>query len=200
MGAKRIALTGGIASGKSTVARMFADCGALILDADAAARKAVEPGSECWARLREWLGPDFFDEQRLLVRRKLRELIIRDPECRLRLNSILHPFVYALMEAEWRRESEARTGRVVIFDIPLLFESNAAGRFDTIILVHVPPEIQIRRLMERDGLTRTEAEETLEIQLPIESKKPLSQIVIDNSLDLDNTLRQVREVWDRIRS
>ncbi len=200
MGAKRIALTGGIASGKSTVARMFADRGALILDADAAAREAVEPGSPCWARLREWLGPDFFNERGLLERRRLRDRIIRDPECRLRLNSILHPFVYALMEAEWRRENESRSGRVVIFDIPLLFESDAADRFDTVILVYVPPELQIRRLMDRDSLTRAEAEKTLEIQLPIESKRPLSQIVIDNSLDLDNTLRQVREVWERLRS
>ncbi|ABK15863.1 Dephospho-CoA kinase [Syntrophobacter fumaroxidans MPOB] len=198
--AKRIALTGGIASGKSTVARMFADRGALILDADVAAREAVEPGSECWQRLREWLAPAFFDAEGRLDRRRLRDLIIRDPQCLVRLNAILHPFIFARMESQWRREIEARTRRVVIFDIPLLFESHAADRFDIVILVHVPPEIQIGRLMKRDGLTRAEAEKTLEIQLPIDSKIPLSQIVIDNSLDLDHTSRQVLDAWNRIAS
>lgn len=197
---KRIALTGGIATGKSTVAGMFAKLGAFILDADKASRKAVEADSPCRQELLEFLGPDYFGEGGQLERRKLRERIIVDPQCRTRVNAILHPFVYACMDREWEEITAANPGATAIFDIPLLFETGAAHLFDAIILVYVPAEVQIGRLMERDGLTRPEAEKTLTMQLPIESKKALSHFVIDNSSDLESTYRQVRSLWEKITS
>lgn len=195
----RIALTGGIATGKSTVARMFEQLGALILDADKASREAVRPGSPCWRKLREFLGEDYFDADGELKRRKVRELIIRDSGCRSAVNSCLHPAVLEAMEAEWKAARRQEPERVVIFDIPLLFEIGAAHRFDIVVLVHTPREIQISRLMARDGLDREEAEKTLLIQLPIDFKKSSSQIVIDNSRGLDDTLEQVHEAWERLK-
>lgn len=199
MAGARIALTGGIATGKSTVARMFEQLGALILDADKASREAVRSGSPCWRSLKDFLGDDYFDADGVLKRRKVRELIIRDAGCRSVVNSFLHPAVLEAMETEWEAARRQEPDRVVIFDIPLLFEIGAADRFDVVLLVHTPREIQISRLMARDGLDRAEAEKTLLIQLPIDLKRSSSQIVIDNSQGLDNTLKQVREAWERLK-
>jgi dephospho-CoA kinase len=198
MAYRRIALTGGIASGKSTVAGMFSRLGAIVLDADKAARDAVEPGSPCWSALRELLGPLYFHPDGELKRRELRNRIIDNQDCRSRVNAILHPAIMSAMEDEFRRIKRVDPGRVVLFDIPLLFEAGFADRFDTIILVYTPPEIQIQRLMRRDGLTREEAEATLTMQLPIDSKKVRCRIIIDNSLGMDETALQVNAAWEKI--
>ncbi|MFP5211798.1 MAG: dephospho-CoA kinase [Acidobacteriota bacterium] len=195
---KRIGLTGGIATGKSTVAAMFAELGAVILDADRVAREVVQPGTPCWFELRQTFGSDFFDADGQLDRRRLRECIISDDRCRLKLNAITHPHILTAMDDAWERITAHDPGRIVIFDVPLLFEINFSHGFETIILVYSPPEVQIQRLMERDCVSRAEAEKTLSIQLPIESKKALSTFVIDNSLDMDCTSRQVKEVWERL--
>ena len=193
--AMRICLTGGIASGKSTVAKMFADCGAIILDADQAARDVVEPGSPNWRRLREFLGQAYFHADGRLNRRKLRQRIITDEACRLQVNAILHPAIMAEME-RWRQDRLRQSPhQIIIFDIPLLFEAKLADRCDTILLVHVPREMQIQRLMARDGVSREEAESSLGMQLPIEEKRRWADIVIDNSGTLEQTRRRVEVVW-----
>ncbi len=194
----KIALTGGIASGKSTVARMFAGLGADILDADSVARDAVKPNSPGCRALFELLGAEYFAPDGELDRHKLRELIIRDAGVRSRVNAALHPVIFACMDREWERIRAADPDAVVIFDIPLLFESGSAGFFDTIILVYVPAKVQVDRLMQRDGLTRPEAENTLTMQLPIESKKARAHFVIDNSADIESTRRQVLSLWKKI--
>jgi dephospho-CoA kinase len=195
---RRIALTGGIASGKSTVAQMFADMGALILDADKAAREVVRPSSPCWRKLKELLGEDYFTADGQLKRREVRDLIIRDDRYRNQVNAILHPAINEAMESEWEKARTSQPGRPVIFDIPLLFEVHLEGRFDTVILAYVPPEVQIERLAARDGVSRPNAERALTMQLPIESKKARSHFIIDNSLDLANTRRQVEAVWRKL--
>jgi dephospho-CoA kinase len=195
----RIALTGGIASGKSTVAGMFARLGAVILDADSIAREVVKPGTPCWQKLRELFGTDYFDTNGELDRRRLRELIIRDPHFRTRLNAILHPAIMDRMEADWQESGKTHPDRPVLFDIPLLFEAHMAERFDKVILVYASPESQVLRLMARDGVTRPEAERTLSMQLPIDSKKERADIIVDNSLDEENTQRQVAMVWEEIQ-
>jgi dephospho-CoA kinase len=194
----RIALTGGIATGKSTVAKLFAELGACILDADQVAREVVMPGTHCWQELRDFLGPAYFDEDGTLRRLLLRERIIQDSHCRRKVNAILHPSIVREMEERWQSLQKPRPKQVVIFDIPLLFEADLAHHFDTIILVYTPPDIQIQRLMLRDGLTRTRAAETLTMQLPIEEKRAHSHLVIDNSGDLDHTRGQVRSIWERL--
>ena len=195
----RIALTGGIATGKSTVAKLFAALGACILDADVAAREAVTVGTPCWQDLRELLGPAYFEANGALKRRELRERIIGDHHCRSRVNALLHPYILQELERQWRSWHELHPDVIIIFDIPLLFEAHLASHFCTIILAYTPREIQIQRLMARDGLSREAAQETLTMQLPIEAKRSLSHFIIDNSGDLDHTRQQVRSVWEKLR-
>ncbi len=196
----RVALTGGIASGKSTVAELFAGLGAAILDADLAAREVVAPGSPCLRMLREFLCDGFFEPDGELKRKELRDLIVRDEVCRLRVNAVMHPAIMEILERRWREGIGKEPSRPVIFDIPLLFEIQMADRFDAVILVYAPAHIQLERLMARDGVSRPEAERTLRMQMDIEAKKALSHIIIDNSLDLDATRRQVERAWETLRA
>lgn len=194
----RIALTGGIASGKSTVAALFRELGAVIIDADLIARRVVQAKTPCWQKLREYLGPDYFDEDGQLKRRKLRERVVREPSCRRQVNSIVHPFVLEAMQEEWSALKENHPQTIILFDIPLLFEIGMAERFQAVVLVYAPRERQIERLMARDGITRAEAEQSLAMQLPIESKRAKSQYIIDNSGDSENTRKQVKAVWQQL--
>jgi dephospho-CoA kinase len=194
----RIALTGGIATGKSTVAKAFAELGATILDADKVAREVVQPGTLCWRKLRDVLGPAYFEENGALRRRELRDKIIHDRQCRLSVNAILHPSILQEMDRKWRTRQSLRPRQIVIFDLPLLFEADLLDRFETIILVYASREIQLQRLMQRDSLSLAEAEETLTMQLPIELKRAKSHLVIDNSRDLSHTHQQIRAVWDKL--
>ncbi len=191
----KIAITGGIGTGKSTVARMFAELGAVILDADEAARAAVEPDSPCYAALHRLLGPGFFDDSGHLIRQRLRDRIIEDPPLREKVNSILHPFILASLESQWRACRIRDPGRIVLFDIPLLFEIHFDSHFDTIILAYVPPALQIQRLMRRDGLTHDQAVQTLAMQWPIDRKREKSHLIVDNSGSLEETREQVRRIW-----
>jgi dephospho-CoA kinase len=178
---------------------MFEELGAVILDADQAARRVVEPGSGCRQKLFDLLGPDFFDESGNLKRRVLRERIVEDEHLRTQINAILHPSIMADMESEWRKLlAETEHPRIAIFDIPLLFEGRLQDQFQRVILVYTPRHVQIERLMNRDGLSQAEAENTLSMQWPIEAKKALSQIVIDNGGDIEATRRQVKGIWEEL--
>jgi dephospho-CoA kinase len=195
---KKIALTGGIATGKTSVANKFRELGAIILDADVYARRVVEPETLSWKALRDFLGPAYFNPDGTLRRRELREKIIEDPNSRESLNAVLHPFILRAMWSDWEIQRRLHPDSPVIFDIPLLFEGGFEKDFDLIILVYAPPEIQILRLMDRDGIDREEAQGTLAMQFPIESKKELSDRVIDNSGDFSCTLRQIEEIWEEL--
>ena len=187
-------MTGGIATGKSTVAILFQDLGAIIVDADQIAREVVAPGSLGWRKLRAHLGESYFDREGALHRQRLREAIVRDPTCRKDIDAILHPLIFEAMERRWEEWRRGERTTPLMFDIPLLFESCMEGRFDTIILVYVPAEIQILRLMQRDKLTREAAGQTLTTQLPIDQKRATAHLIIDNSGTLEETARQVREI------
>jgi dephospho-CoA kinase len=195
---KKIALTGGIATGKTSVANRFRELGAIILDADEYARRVVEPGTPSWNGLREFLGPDYFNPDGTLKRRELREKIIEDPDCREKLNAVLHPFILRAMWSEWEMQRRLHPDTPIIFDIPLLFEGGFDKDFDLIILVYAAPEVQIQRLIDRDGIDREEAEGTLAMQFPIESKKELSHYVIDNGRDFSLTLQQIETFWENL--
>jgi dephospho-CoA kinase len=198
--AMRICLTGGIASGKSTVAHMFAELGAVILDADQMARAVVRVGSPCWQRLKDFLGDAFFAADGELDRRKLRLRIIADDDSRAGVNLILHPAIMAAMEQQFQHWRQLHPHQPIIFDVPLLFEAQMAHHFDTIILAYVPAEVQIERLMVRDGVSRQEAEQSLAMQLPIEQKKQWAHKVVDNTGDLENTRQQVVSIWQELSS
>ncbi len=195
---KRIALTGGIATGKTTAANRLGELGAIILDADEYARRAVEPGTPSCAALLQLIGPEYFNPDGTLRRQELRRRIIREPALRERINAVLHPYILGAMRAEWKKQKELNPQAVIVFDIPLLFEGGFDKDFDIIILVYATPEVQVQRLIHRDKLPPPEAQRTLSMQFPIDSKRARSDYIIDNSGDLELTLRQVEEVWNKI--
>jgi dephospho-CoA kinase len=195
---KRIALTGGIATGKTTVANRLRELGAVILDADWYARLAVEPGIPSYNALRDVIGAEYFGADGTLKRDELRRRIIREPALRAKVNAALHPFVMEAMEAERERQIKLDPHAVIIFDIPLLFEAGAAKYFDAIILAYCTREVQLQRLIKRDGLDPAEAELTLSMQFPIDSKKARSNYIIENSGSLQETFRQVDGLWEKI--
>jgi len=199
-----IGLSGGIGTGKSTVSRMFAAQGAVVIDADAIVHELQARGRPMVDELAAAFGPEVLDAQGGLDRAALGAIVFRDPEARARLNRIVHPKV----GAEFARRvaaAQAAGARLLVLDIPLLFESRKAGtgsaaqmRFDATVLVYAPEPLQIERQQARDGCSREEALRRIRAQLPIEEKKALADYVIDNSGPLAETERQVRELFSRL--
>jgi dephospho-CoA kinase len=195
---KRIALTGGIATGKTTVANRLRDLGAIILDADQFARQVVKPGTPSHDALRHAIGAQHFGADGTLKRDELRRKMIREPTLREKINAILHPYIGRAMREEWERQKNLDPRSVIIFDIPLLFEGGLDKGFDIVILAYCTREVQLQRLIGRDRLDPSEAELTLSMQLPIDSKRAHADYIIENSGDLEQTLRQVDSVWEKI--
>lgn len=194
---KRIGLTGGIASGKSTVSEMLAQLGASIVDTDKIAREVVQPGSEAMAAICRRFGAELANPDGSLRRELLAEIVFSDPQAREWLQDLLHPKIRARAEElSWQAGQSGHP--IVVFDVPLLFESGWDQYVDAIWTVYVSPEIQRVRLARRDGLTMQEIEMRLEAQWPIGRKARYSDVVINNEGDLADTLRQVRKAWHDI--
>lgn len=191
---KRVGLTGGIATGKSTVAAMFVELGACLVDADRAARDVVRPGSPALREIVDAFGPDVVAPDGTLDRPKLGARVFADAAARARLEAITHPRIYERM-AEVEAECAAARARLCLVDVPLLYEKGLAALYDCVVLVHVPREVQIARLVARDGIAREAAEARLGAQMPIERKIPLADYRIDNSGPLEATRRQVAAIW-----
>mgnify|MGYP001026483453 CR=1 FL=1 len=192
-----IALTGGIASGKSTVSAMLAELGAAVVDADRVAREVVLPGTPGLRSVAEAFGQAVLNEDGTLNRKKLGDLVFADEAKRKRLEAILHPEIRRVMEARIADLERENPRRLVVADIPLLYETGLDARYPEVMLVYVPPAIQLERLMKRDGLSPEKARERLNAQLPIDEKKARADWVIDNSGSLEDTRRQVLEFWRR---
>ncbi|MNJ37088.1 Dephospho-CoA kinase [compost metagenome] len=190
-----IGLTGGIATGKSTVSRMLVKRGAVLIDADVIAREVMEPGHPVLLAVQKRFGAAVIHKDGTLNRKKLGEIVFSDPEERKALNEITHPAIRAEMRTRMADFEEAQPGRLVVVDIPLLYESGLDTMFDQVMVVYVPREIQLSRLMERDGLTLEQAEARIRAQMDIEWKKERADILIDNSLGLDKTESQIEDFW-----
>lgn len=188
-----IALTGGVGSGKSTVAAILRELGAAVIDADEAARAVVEPGTEGFRQVVEAFGPEVVRGGRL-DRPALARLVFQDAAARERLNAITHPLVREWM-AERQREAEAAGAPCAVLDIPLLYENGLDAAFETVVVVWVPPELQVRRLVEGRGFSEADARARVAAQLPIDSKRERATHVIDNSGSREETRRQVERVW-----
>lgn len=186
-----IGLTGGIACGKSTVASMLVRRGAILIDADQIAREVVLPGSPVLARVAEHFGQAVLLEDGSLNRKRLGEIVFNDPAAREQLNGILHPPIRAIMKERMRENETLHPDKLVVVDVPLLYESKLESMFDEVLVVYVPREVQLKRLMERDRLSLEQAEQRLRAQLPIELKKQRADYVIDNQGSLQETERQV---------
>jgi len=194
--AKLAGLTGGIATGKTTVASLFKEKGVYIIDADLIAREVVKKGLPAWKMIKEEFGNDVLQEDGELDRKKLGSIVFSSKEKIQKLNSIVHPFVRERMMEEI--EKAISMERNILLDIPLLFENGIHKWLRPVILVYAPVEVQIERLMKRDGLSREECEKRIKAQMPIEEKKRLADYIIDNSGEISNTKRQVEEVYEKI--
>lgn len=196
----KIGLTGGLATGKSTVLELFRDAGAVAIDSDLIAREIVRPHQDAWAELYREFGPDYFLPDMNVDRRRLRNLIFSDPAAREELNKIMHPRVKRLILEELDRLAENKTCAPVIVDVPLLFEVGWKKLFDKTVLVYARAEIQIERLTKREGINHSEAKDWLASQMPIDEKLKLADFVVDNSGTLEKTRGQIMALMDMFRS
>jgi len=193
---KIIGLTGGIATGKSTVARLLAEHGARIIDADQLSREVVAPGSPLLAKVAELFGPEVISADGTLDRQGVRRLVFSDPARRRALEALLHPAIAAL--ARIRLEEARQAGApVAVYMAPLLIEAGATDRVDEIWVVTVRPEVQLARLMARDHCTLEQARQIVEAQMPLAEKERFGLVVIENSGSLEETARQVDTAWRR---
>jgi dephospho-CoA kinase len=193
----RVGLTGGIGSGKSEVSRRLAEHGAVLIDADVAAREVVVPGSPGLARIVEAFGESVLRPDGSLNRERLGEIVFGEPGLRAKLNEIVHPLV-----REWMRAAEeaavraaAPPGPVVVHDVPLLAESRGRAGFDVVIVVDVPPEVQAERLVRLRGMPADQARARMAAQASREQRLAVADIVIGNSGSLADLDRRVAEVW-----
>jgi dephospho-CoA kinase len=195
----RVALTGGIATGKSVCLRRFAELGAPVIDADALARDAVATGTPALAKVVERFGPSVLRTDGSLDRAALGQVVFADAGARADLERIVHPIVYDAI-ARWfdDRQADTAAGRVshvAVADIPLLYETGHEPRFDRVVVAACRADQQVDRLVARDGLTEDEARQRLAAQWPIERKRAMADLVIDTSGSLADTRNNVDCVW-----
>ena len=195
---RRVALTGGIATGKSHVRAEFERLGVPTIDADLLARDAVAPGSPALAAIADRFGRDVIDSNGALDRRKLAALVFSDPVARRDLEAIVHPIVRARIDA-WFETLDPRH-RFAIADIPLLYETGREREFDAVIVTACDPETQVRRVMRRDSITEQEARQRVAAQLPTDEKVRRADHVITTDGSFDETNGQVRRVMTALRS
>ncbi len=191
-------LTGGIASGKTTISRILAEKGASLIDFDLLAHEAEEPGQAAWQGIVDHFGTSVLDDKGRIDRKKLGEIVFNRPEELHVLNSIVHPAVEDLWQARSRQIQEKDPRAIIISDVPLLFETGWQKKVDVVILVYIPPEEQIRRLMARNGVSIEEARARLKSQMPIGDKIKMADFVINNQEPLECARRHIDELWDEL--
>ena len=194
----KVGLTGNIAAGKSTVARIWRSLDATVVDADLLARQAVEPGTPALALIAEEWGDAVVEAGGGLDRAALRRIVFADPGARERLEEIVHPAVAALRDDAYRA-AEERGERVVVADIPLLFEAGLVDDFDAVVLVDAPEEVRLARLVGDRGMDPAEARQMIAAQMPSELKQARADYVIPNTGGLLELERRAREVWNELQ-
>jgi dephospho-CoA kinase len=195
-----VALTGGIASGKSTVARRLEEHGAVIVDADQVARQVVEPGEPALARIAAEFGPEVIGPDGSLDRAALGSIVFSDPEGRQRLNAITHPAVLERSRALFAAAAQADPDAIVVYDIPLLVETSRGDEFDLRVVVHAATETRVRRMIELRGMTREEALHRINSQATDTDRFAIADVVIDADGTLEHTLEQTDALWENLRA
>lgn len=193
----RVGLTGGVASGKSTVARLLVEHGAVLIDADVLAREVVARGTPGLARVVEQFGPELLTPQGDLDRAAMGALVFGDADARRRLEAIVHPLVY---ERIAELEGQAPEGAVVVHDIPLLVENDRAGDFDAVIVVDAPPEHQLERMVGDRGWSEDDARARMAAQASREQRRAVATYVVDNDGTHEDLRRAVAEVFGELVS
>ena len=195
----RIGLTGSIATGKSTVTNMLKELGAFVIDCDKTARDVVAPGTRGLAKIEAAFGKDAVAADGFMDRVYIGDLVFRNPEMKKRLENILFPLIFEALDKELLRLEREGATPVVFLDMPLLYEVKYDSYVDEVWLVYVPFEVQLSRLMKRNGYTKEEALLRIHSQISVDKKKSLAQQVIDNSGTLEDTKEQVRSLWERLQ-
>ena len=193
-----VGLTGGVATGKSTVAAMLKQCGAVVIDADLLAREVVTPGKPAWKEIVATFGKGLLNSDRTLNRHALGAIVFRHPAKRLALERIIHPRVAREQQRLTREAVRNNPKAVVIYDVPLLFEAGIDKRMDTTLVVTADRETQIARLKQRNGLSRAEAIRRIKSQLPLSKKIRLADYLIDGTLMLSQLRKQTTHLFKQL--
>lgn len=195
---KVIGLTGGIASGKSTVSKMLVDLGAAVIDADRIAREVMKKGTPVWQKVREAFGDEYLLPNGEIDRKKLGEFVFSNDKALKTLNSITHPAIYDEILSEIERLKAKGQSKAIVVDAALLIEAGLCDIVDEVWLVVVDRESQIMRLMRRNGLTRQQALNRINSQMDQDMKKRYADRVIDNSYDVEHIRKQVKQLWEEL--
>jgi dephospho-CoA kinase len=196
MGIRVVGLTGGIATGKSSVARFLIEKGAVVIDADELSRVAVRPGSPALNRIVAEFGADMLLPDGNLDRKRMRSAIFGNDEKRHLLEQIIHPEIKRLAD-EGIAAAAADGQRIVFFMAPLLIETGGTDRVDEVWVVTARPEIQLQRVMDRDGISSSEARKIIDSQMPLAEKERYGRVVIDNSGTPEQTRQLVDAIWEK---
>ena len=195
-----VGLTGGIVSGKSTVAKMFKQLGAQVIDADEIARIIVRPGKKAWQNIVEYFGKEILYDNQEINRRELARIVFADKEKLEILNKITHPEVTAIINMKINQmRNNGNKELICIIEAPLLFEAHLEYMMNKIIVVYLSREEQLKRLLIRNSLTEEDAIKRIESQMPMEEKLQQADYVINNCFSLVQTKKQVRQVWQELK-
>ncbi|MBI2972442.1 MAG: dephospho-CoA kinase [Armatimonadetes bacterium] len=197
---KVIGLTGGIATGVSTVAKIFRELGAIVIEADKIAREVVVPGTDVHRKIVEAFGKEILNPDGTIHRQRLGQIVFTDATARRKLNRITHPSIRRRIQEEVEQIGEQRPDAIVLIDVPLLLDTTGPDTFemDGVIVVTADGDRQIDRLMNRDGLSREDAERRLAAQRPAAEKAEEADWVVDNSGSVEETRRQVEGLWKKL--
>lgn len=193
-----VGLTGGIASGKTTISKILVEKGAYLIDFDLLAHEAEEPGQPAWQGIVDHFGKSVLDSEGRIDRGKLGKIVFNRPEEMVVLNSIVHPAVHDFWQSRIRQIVEKDPRAIIISDVPLLFETGWQKNVDAVILVYIPPDEQIRRLMARNSVSIEEARARLKSQMPIGDKIKMADFVINNQEPLECARLHIDELWEEL--
>ena len=194
-----VGLTGGIASGKSTIADMFKGEGAYIIDIDMISRDVVKPGKPAWQDVIHIFGKEVLNEDQTLNRKKVGDIVFSDAEKRKKLEEIIHPKITAETLMKINEIAKKDNQAIVIIDIPLLIETDKQDTVNKVVLVYTSPQGQIERLVKRDGLSLEDAHKRLTSQMPIENKKKYAHYIINNEEPLKEIQKRVKEIFRELK-
>jgi dephospho-CoA kinase len=194
-----VGLTGGIASGKSLVAKVFQDLGAHVIDADKIVHELLEPGQQAWEEVVKYFGPEIVFPDKTIDRRKLGEIVFNDAEKRAWLNQCLHPKVFAVYTARVKHLCARALHAIIVLDAALLIETGYHKKMDRIVVVYADQEQQMERLANRDRFSREQALLRIRSQMPLSEKRKEADYVIENTGTREETEQQAREIFQKLK-
>lgn len=191
-------VTGSLGTGKTTVAKIFRELGAVVLDADAIAHRLIEPKKTAWRKIKGYFGNSVLNADETINRRALAEKVFSNKVRLERLCDIIHPLVYKEIGKVLKKIEKANSDAAVVLDIPLLLESGGRSVVDKLVVVKSDRNIQIERASKNLGLNRSQILERIKAQMPLKEKVKAADFIIDNSGTLESTEKQVKEIWKRL--